>query len=56
MPAWKSKEGYIHLPTLDKLTELGYNRVSFVHTSFDQLIYRRPDQTVARELVVLERK
>ncbi|MEX2014680.1 MAG: hypothetical protein WD885_01985 [Candidatus Saccharimonadales bacterium] len=56
IPAWKSKNGFNHLPTLDKLPNLGYNRVKFVHISNDELVYHRPGQIVARELVVLERK
>lgn len=56
VPAWKTKRGFRHLPVLDHLEELGYNRVSFVHVSTNDLVYYREDQTVARELVVLVRK
>ncbi len=56
VPAWKSKKSFKHLATLDKLSDLGYNRLSFVHVSNYDLIYYRPDQIVARELLVLERK
>lgn len=56
VPAWKSKSGFRHLPTLDKLEQLGYNRVKFEHAKNNDLIYYRPGQTTARELVVLERK
>jgi tRNA G10 N-methylase Trm11 len=56
IPAWKTKNGYSHLITLDKLPNLGYNRVKFVHVSNEELVYHRPGQIVARELVVLERK
>lgn len=55
VPAWKAKNEFFHLPTLDKLSALGYNRLSFVHVSDDELIYHREDQTVARELIILER-
>jgi tRNA G10 N-methylase Trm11 len=55
VPAWKTKTGFRHLPTLDKLSSLGYNRIDFVHSRQQELIYHRPDQIVARELVVLER-
>lgn len=54
-PAWKIKNGFKHVPTLDKLNDLGYNRLSFVHVSDEKLIYHRPDQVVARELIILER-
>lgn len=56
VPAWKTKNGFIHLKTLDNLAKLGYNRIKFVHARNEDLIYHRPDQTVARELVILERK
>jgi tRNA (guanine10-N2)-dimethyltransferase len=56
VPAWKKKDGFVHLPTLEKLTELGYTRLSFESADEQDLIYHRPDQTVARELVVLIRK
>ncbi|HYF96754.1 MAG TPA: hypothetical protein VD947_01810 [Patescibacteria group bacterium] len=55
VPAWSTQKKFRHLPTLDKLTDLGYNRVKFVHVSNEDLIYHRPNQIVARELVVLER-
>ena len=55
VPAWKIPKGFLHLPILDRLTDLGYNRVSFVHTPTTKLIYHRENQLVARELVVLER-
>ncbi len=56
LPAWKTPRGFKHLPTLDKLAQLGYNRVSFKHASNDELIYHREGQIVARELIVLTRK
>lgn len=56
VPAWKTDTGFKHLKTLDKLAELGYNRVSFVHVGNEELIYYREGQIVARELLVLIRK
>lgn len=56
VPAWKTKNDFLHLPTLDNLDKLGYNRIKFVHASKKDLVYHRPGQIVARELVVLERK
>lgn len=55
VPAWKTKNGYEHLPVIDRLTDMGYNRRSFVHAKNDDLIYFREDQIVARELLVLEK-
>lgn len=56
VPAWKTPSGFKHLKTLASLPELGYNRIRFVHVDTADLVYHRPDQLVARELVVLERK
>lgn len=54
VPAWQQSTGqYVHLPTLDHLEELGYNRVSFKHVDDKDLVYARADQIVARELLVL---
>ena len=56
VPAWKTKNGFKHLPLLDSLEKLGYTRLSFVHADNDKLIYHREGQVVGRELVVLIRK
>jgi tRNA G10 N-methylase Trm11 len=56
VPAWKTKSGFRHLSTLDSLEDLGYNRLRFVHVGVEGLIYHRPEQLVARELVILQRK
>jgi tRNA G10 N-methylase Trm11 len=55
VPAWKTRQGFKHLKTLDSLEELGYTQLRFVHAETKDLIYHRPEQTVARELVVLQR-
>jgi tRNA (guanine10-N2)-dimethyltransferase len=55
VPAWFTKSGTKHLKTLDKLTQLGYNRLGFVHASNRDLIYHRENQIVGRELVTLIR-
>jgi tRNA G10 N-methylase Trm11 len=56
LPAWHlGNEKFKHLPLLDHLTDLGYNRLDLKHASKDQLIYHRPDQIVARELTILEK-
>jgi SAM-dependent methyltransferase len=44
-----------HLPLIDSLGDLGYNRISFEHVRDEDLIYYREDQIVARELLVLQR-
>jgi tRNA G10 N-methylase Trm11 len=57
VPAWQAPNGQLHhLPLLDQLEVLGYNRVSFSWVSEQEMVYRRPDQLVARELLVITRK
>ncbi len=56
MPAWHVKGETHHLPLLKTLDEIGYNRIAFVHAKDDDMIYRRDDQVVGRELVVLTRQ
>lgn len=56
VPAWKTSNGFIHLPMLDSLEKLGYNRVSFAHADTRSLIYYRDEQVVTRELLVITRK
>ena len=57
VPAWQQKQNqFVHLPVLDHLEKLGYNRVSFEHARDQELIYSREDQVVARELLVITRK
>lgn len=55
VPAWRTKNGFRHMRVLDHLTDMGYNRLSFVHASNEELIYHRKDQVVGRELIILER-
>ena len=52
-PAWFTNRGVHHLPVLDDLENLGYNRIDFEHARREDLIYHREDQIVGRELVVL---
>ncbi|HVS58258.1 MAG TPA: methyltransferase domain-containing protein [Candidatus Saccharimonadales bacterium] len=57
VPAWQTKPGaFKHLPLIDSLEEMGYNRVSFEHVREEDLLYYRADQIVARELLVITRK
>lgn len=56
VPAWKTNNGFNHLKMLDNLSDLGYTRSVFTHVDSADLIYHRPEQIVARELVVLTRK
>jgi tRNA (guanine10-N2)-dimethyltransferase len=57
VPAWHTGRGdFKHLPLIDQISDLGYNRVSFEHVRDDQLLYHREDQVVARQLLVITRK
>jgi len=56
VPSWRADNGsFRRLPLLDQLGRLGYNRVDFKHVARDKLMYFRPGQVVARELVVLNK-
>lgn len=56
VPAWRRPDGrLVSLPVLDKLTDMGYNYSDLAHATHQDLIYYRADQTVARQLVILEK-
>ena len=49
VPAWQDTSGnFTHLPLLRRLEKLGYEQLNH-----QQLLYHRPDQVVAREILVL---
>lgn len=57
VPAWQTAPGkFKKLPLIDQISDLGYNRVTFEHARDEELIYHRPDQVVARQLLVITRK
>lgn len=57
VPAWKDTQGnFTHLPLVDAIEDYGFSRIAFTTVSHDSLLYFRPDQVVARELLVLIRK
>lgn len=54
VPAWKDTEGHFtHLPLVTNVEELGFEYVQMRNVRPDQLLYFRPDQVVAREILVL---
>lgn len=56
VPAWHGPGDKIHhLPLIDHLGNLGYNRLRFEHAKDSELVYFRPEQLVARELLVITR-
>jgi tRNA G10 N-methylase Trm11 len=57
IPAWQiSRNKFKQLPLIDLIDKMGYNFVDFKNISNEQLIYYRPGQIVARQLLVLTRK
>lgn len=57
IPAWQVKtRQFRHLPLVDQIPDLGYNQVRFERVRDTELLYYRPDQIVARELLVITRK
>ncbi len=53
IPAWSINKDYLRLSLVDHLDEIGYNQKKFIANNNRPLIYHRPHQFVARELVVL---
>jgi tRNA G10 N-methylase Trm11 len=57
VPAWQTRPNqFRHLPLIDQISDLGYNRIEFTHVRDKDLLYYRSDQIVARELIVITRK
>lgn len=54
VPAWRDKEDrFTHLPLTQKVEEYGFKRVELKTVDSSRLMYFRPDQVVARELLIL---
>ena len=57
VPAWQIRaDEFKHLPLIDQISDLGYNRMELKYASGEELVYYRPDQIVARQLLVITRK
>jgi hypothetical protein len=57
VPAWQTaNHQFKHLPLIDQISYMGYNRLRFEHVRDEELLYYREDQIVARELLVITRK
>ncbi|HEX5744547.1 MAG TPA: hypothetical protein VFX84_03820 [Candidatus Saccharimonadales bacterium] len=57
VPAWQTApREFRHLPLIDQISALGYNRISFERSRDEDLVYYRKDQIVARQLLVITRK
>ena len=56
-PAWKRPDGtYSGVNILDEIEKLGYNAIKYRYASYDDLLYYREDQIVARQIIVLRKK
>ncbi|MDB5170124.1 MAG: hypothetical protein JWN82_520 [Candidatus Saccharibacteria bacterium] len=57
VPAWQTRQGeFKRLPLTDQLNDLGYAEVVLASNTGRPLIYSRPDQFVARDLLILTAK
>ena len=56
VPAWQQPDGrFAQLPLLQRLDSLGFRPIHLKNTAEQHLIYARPDQVVARQLLLLQR-
>lgn len=57
VPAWKNSDGsFTHLPLTNNIEKYGFEPTQLKTVNADQLLYFRPDQVVAREILVLKKK
>jgi tRNA G10 N-methylase Trm11 len=56
VPAWRDQQNHFaHLPLTRRLPELGYELTKLTHVAPHELLYYRPEQVVARELLLLKK-
>ena len=53
LPCWKQKDGLEHLNIIDQIQKLGYTIKQFQSVDYDKIIYKRPNQIVGRQILVL---
>ena len=53
LPCWKQKNGLEHLNIIDQIQKLGYTIKQFQSVDYDKVIYKRPNQIVGRQILVL---
>ncbi len=57
VPAWRDKQGnFTHLPLLNNLSKLGFERIKLSRVNNNELLYYRESQVVAREILILVKK
>jgi tRNA G10 N-methylase Trm11 len=54
-PVWRTVQGWKGLNLVDQITDLGYTLKQFAHAPSGALIYRRPNQIVGRQLLMLRK-
>lgn len=56
VPCWRgANDWFTHIPVIKRLDALGYKQIEFKNINAKDLVYFRPEQVVARELLVLEK-
>lgn len=55
-PIWQTPDGWKPLGIVDLLPDLGYTLRQFAHVKSNALIYRRPNQFVGRQLLILRKQ
>ncbi len=55
-PVWRTPKGWAELGLIDQLSDLGYSLKRFTHVESRALVYRRPNQFVGRQILVLKKK
>ncbi|MDQ5943483.1 MAG: hypothetical protein QG675_251 [Patescibacteria group bacterium] len=56
LPCWKQKEGLERLNIVDQIQKLGYTIKQFQSVEFDEVIYKRPNQIVGRQILSIKPK
>ena len=56
VPVWRTEQGWAELGLIDQLSDLGYSLKRFTHVESRALVYRRPNQFVGRQLLVIKKK
>jgi tRNA G10 N-methylase Trm11 len=56
IPFWHTPQKDLHLPIIDQITTLGYNLIPIGTAKLTDLRYRRKDQLVGRQLLILKRE
>jgi tRNA G10 N-methylase Trm11 len=55
LPMWHTQHGWRGLNIIDHLSDMGYSLRQFTHVDSRALVYRRPNQFVGRQLLVIRK-